>query len=159
MYQKRGNMEKKQETFTYNDLGFPIRLINFPMKKVFGEWMLDVNLSKFHRHILQILIYKPIPISKRELKFIRKYFEMTTTEFGKALGITHAAVLKWESGENKIPATADFYVRVYSLKLLQAKNNEISKLVDTVNPEILKQHQNDIERPIEIEDSEKYLLC
>lgn len=38
--EKEGNMdEKKTETFTYLDLGFPIRLIDVPMRKIMGEWV------------------------------------------------------------------------------------------------------------------------
>ena len=30
--------KRKKKTFIYEGLGFPIKLINVPMKKVFGEW-------------------------------------------------------------------------------------------------------------------------
>ena len=38
-------MEKKHETFVYEGLGFPVQLIDCPMKKVLDEWVLDLNLG------------------------------------------------------------------------------------------------------------------
>jgi DNA-binding transcriptional regulator YiaG len=65
------------------------------MKKVFGEWFLDINLSKL-QNILRLLVHKTISLTGEEIRFIRKYFEKTTTEFGLIFGATYAAVLKWE---------------------------------------------------------------
>jgi hypothetical protein len=78
---------QKFETFIYRDLGFPIKLINVPMKKILGEWVLDINLAKFQREVLHELIYNERPLSGSEVRFIRKYFEMTTTAFGNAFGV------------------------------------------------------------------------
>ena len=37
-------MERKKETFIFEGLGFPIKLIDTPMKKVFGQWVIDIDL-------------------------------------------------------------------------------------------------------------------
>lgn len=83
-------IERKNETFTYTDLGFPIELIDVPMRKIFEEWILDINLNDFQLEVLKMLIHKPTPLQADELRFIRKYFEMTTTVFGEVLGVSHA---------------------------------------------------------------------
>jgi DNA-binding transcriptional regulator YiaG len=124
--------EKKVETFTYTDLGFPIELIDAPMKKVFGEWVLDINLNILQQEVLKMLIYKPTPLQAGELRFIRKYFEMTTTAFGKVFGVSHAAVLKWEDGQLPSPPM-DVYIRMYTMDRLNAKDADFGKLFHEVS--------------------------
>lgn len=124
--------EKKVETFTYEDLGFPIDLIDVPMKKMLGEWVLDINLNVFQLEILKMVVHKLTPLQAGELRFIRKYFEMTTTAFGEVLGVTHAAVLKWERGLLPSPAI-DVYIRMYVMDRLKAKDAEFGKLYHQVS--------------------------
>ena len=50
-------MEKKSKTFIYEGLGFPIELINVPMKKVLNEWIIDIDMNA-----LQIFVFKGSPI-------------------------------------------------------------------------------------------------
>ena len=133
--------EQKKETFIYEGLGFPIRLVNCPMKKIFGEWVLDINLGQLQRDILRLLVYKNQSLSGTELRFIRKYFELTTTAFGKALGVTHAAVLKWESGQGRIPPTTELCIRLFILDKMKAKNEEFGRLYHKVTIEKLAQRQ------------------
>jgi DNA-binding transcriptional regulator YiaG len=125
-------IERKNETFTYTDLGFPIELIDVPMRKMLGEWVLDINLNIFQLEVLKMLIHKPTPLQAGELRFIRKYFEMTTTAFGEILGVSHAAVIKWESGQLPAPPM-DVYIRMYIMDRLNAKNAEFGKLFHEVN--------------------------
>lgn len=145
--------EHKKETFIYEDLGFPILLINAPLKKVFGEWIIDLNFNKLRSDVLNSLIHKQSNLTGEELRFIRKYFEMTTNEFGKVCGVTHAAVLKWESGENRISPTTDVYVRLFVLRKLHAKNEDYGKLFNEILPEKLSQKLNKESKPLEIEAS------
>jgi DNA-binding transcriptional regulator YiaG len=125
-------IEKKNETFTYTDLGFPIELIDAPMKNIFGEWVLDINLNILQQEVLKALIHKSTPLQAGELRFIRKYFEMTTTAFGEIFGVSHAAVIKWESGQLPAPPM-DLYIRMYAMDRLHAKNAEFGKLFHEVS--------------------------
>jgi hypothetical protein len=130
--------EKKIETFTYNDLGFPIQLIDVPMRKILGEWVLDINLNILQLEVLKMLIHQATPLQAGELRFIRKYFEMTTTAFGEVFGVSHAAVLKWENGQLPAPPM-DVYIRMYVMDRLKAKNAEFGKLFHEVNMASLAQ--------------------
>ena len=89
-------METKKETFIFEGLGFPIELIDSPMKKVFGEWIIDIDLNELQLFVFKELIYKPNPLTGRELRFMRKFLKISTTEFGEDLGVSHAAILKWK---------------------------------------------------------------
>lgn len=124
--------EKKIETFTYTDLGFPIELIDAPMRKILGEWVLDINLNVMQKEVLKMLIHQPTPLQAGELRFIRKYFEMTTTTFGKVFGVSHAAVIKWEGGQLPTPPM-DLYIRMYAMNRLHAKNEDFGKLFHEVS--------------------------
>jgi DNA-binding transcriptional regulator YiaG len=124
--------EKKIETFTYKDLGFPIQLVDVPMKKILGEWVLDININTLQSEVLRILIHKPTPLQAEELRFIRKYLEMTTTAFGEVFGVSHAAVIKWENGQLPAPPM-DLYIRMYVMDRLNAKNADFGKLFHEVN--------------------------
>jgi len=50
--------ETKKETIIFEGLGFPIRLINVPMKKVFDEWAIDINFNVLQLAVLNILARK-----------------------------------------------------------------------------------------------------
>lgn len=133
----------KTQTIIYEGLGFPIRLINAPVKNILGEDVLDINLGKLQRQILHIMVYRNHPLNSAELRFIRKYFEMTTTDFGKAFGVTHVAVLKWESGQSRIPPTTELCIRLFILDKLQAKNEEFGQLYHKVTITALAKHQKE----------------
>ena len=140
--------DRKQETIIYEDLGFPIRLINVPMRLAIGEWVLDINLGKLQRDILHALVYKPHPLTAAEVRFIRKHFELTTTVFGKAFGVTHAAVLKWESGRGRIPPTTEMCLRLFVLDRMRAKYEEFGRLYHRVTIESLAQSQESVDESV-----------
>ena len=144
---------RKIETFIYEDLGFPICLVNCPMKKVFGQWMLDINLAQLQETVLRVLIHKSASLNKDELRFIRKYFEMTTTKFGQFFGVTHAAVLKWESGQVRPQPTTEILIRLFVLENLSAKSDEFMQLYHEIRPaDLLKQRRSNFDiQPVTID--------
>lgn len=129
--------EKKTKTVIFKGLGFPIKLINAPMKRVFGEWCVDLNLNKLMLVVLNALAHKPIPLTGDELRFIRSYLKMTLAEFGKAFGVSHVAVLKWEKGKNRISPSLELCIRLYILDHLHAKDHAFRALYKEVSLEQL----------------------
>lgn len=63
-------MERKKETFIYKGLGFPIKLIDTPMKKVFGEWVIDIDMNALQLFVFKGLIHKTYPLTGKEMKFM-----------------------------------------------------------------------------------------
>lgn len=104
---------KRLETFVYEDLGFPVELVDAPMRKALGEWVIDIDLNELQRQVLQELVHQVEPFSGAQVRFIRKYFELTKSAFGALLGVTHAAVIKWEEGGQTLTPTTEFYLRVF----------------------------------------------
>jgi DNA-binding transcriptional regulator YiaG len=144
----------KRETFIYEGLGFPVKLVNVPMKKVYGEWIMDIDLEKLQLAALDALLHKPFLLNGNELRFIRKFLEMTTTEFGKLFGVSHVAVLKWESGKAHAQPAMDVYIRLYLFDHLNAKDKEFRNLYNEMNLETLSKHKKDKIKPISIDIDE-----
>ena len=68
----------KTDTFIFEGLGFPVRLVNVPMKRVFGEWAIDINFNTLQLAVLNMLARKPTPLTGGELQFIVDYLAMPT---------------------------------------------------------------------------------
>lgn len=146
-------MKTKKDTFVWEGLGFPIRLINVPMKKVFGDWVLNINLESFQKAVLHLLARKPTHLSGAELRFIVDYLKMSTREFAQLFGVTHAAVLKWENEKSKMNPGTEVCLRLYIFNHLKVADKEFRRLFSKINPQNLANAEID-EAPLEI-DAEK----
>lgn len=135
--------ETKKDTFIWEGLGFPIRLINVPMRKALGEWVLDINLEGFQKIVLHILAYKKAPLSGGELRFIIDYLRMATREFANLFGVTHAAVLKWEKEKSRMNPSTEVCLRLYILNHLKVADKEFRKLYLKINPQNLADAENE----------------
>lgn len=130
---KKSKTNRKTKTFIYKGLGIPVKLVNVPMKKAAGVWCIDINMNKLMLLILRELIHKPTALTGDELRYIRKHLEMTTTEFGKTFGVSHVAVLKWESEQNNLSPALELCIRLYVLNYLRAKDKEFRALYNEIN--------------------------
>ncbi len=143
-------MEKKRDTFIYEGLGFPIRLVNVPMRKVLGEWAIDINFNTLQITVLNLLARKPTPLTGNELQFIIDYLEMSRRDFAQLFGVTHAAVLKWEHEEAKMSPSTEIYLRLYLLNYLKVTDKEFRRLYLKINPENLSHAEREY-TPLEID--------
>lgn len=121
------NKDKKRKTLIYTGLGFPIRLINAPMKKVYGKWAFDFSMGVFQEVVLHILATKPSPLNGPEIRFIIDYFELSYRDFAKLLGVSHAAVVKWEKEKSKMNPHTEVSLRLYILNCLNVTDKEFRK--------------------------------
>lgn len=128
-------MKTKKETFVYKGFGFPVELIDCPMKEVLGEWVLDINLMALQRFVFQALIHKPHRLTNKEMKFMRKFLDLSTTELGKRLGISHATIVKWENGQAKVSPTQETYIRLLFCELF--RDSELLRLFKEIRPDTL----------------------
>jgi DNA-binding transcriptional regulator YiaG len=142
----------------YHGLGFPITLVNAPMKKVLGEWIVDIDMNKLQLVVLRALVFKPARLTKQELKFIRQYLFMTTTNFGRIFGVSHAAVVNWEKGVRQISPAGEFCIRLYVLNHIQAKDKEFRCLYDTISLEKLSKGSTKIV-PLKIDAQEELKIA
>lgn len=147
---------KKKRTIIYKGLGFPITLIDVPVRKIAGEEILDIDMNRLQIAVLKLLIFKTTPLKGEQLRFIRKYLGMSTTEFAKKFGVTHPTILKWEKNQNAINPATDFYIRLYVLQYIQ--EGDLKKLCTEITAEMLAEHKEEKESTIEI-DQQQLIAC
>ena len=129
--------KKKTETFVFRGLGFPIKLVNVPMKKMAGERVIDINMNKLMSVVFEALAHKPTALTSGELYFIRSYLKMHTKEFGKSFGVPQTVVLGWESRKTKISPSLELCIRLFMMNYLKAKDKEFRALYNELNLEEL----------------------
>lgn len=141
-------MGRKIETFIYEGLGFPVELIDCPMKKMLGEWVIDINMAALQRFVFQGLIHKPFPLTGKEIRFMRKFLKISTTEFGDNLGVSHATVVKWETEQTHIGASQETYIRMLFCECF--KDNELLRLYKEIRPKMLAETKNTKQVPFQV---------
>jgi DNA-binding transcriptional regulator YiaG len=87
---------KKVKEFEYKGFGFPVTFVNVPVVLAHGVWTPDINYNKVMEQVLVALAMKPARLTGNEIRFIRHSLKMNLAQFGKRLGVTHPAVMKWE---------------------------------------------------------------
>jgi DNA-binding transcriptional regulator YiaG len=147
---------KNVKTIIYEDFGFPITLVDVPIKMIMGQEILDIDMHKLQISVLKHLIYKATPLTGGQLRFIRKFLRLSTTDFAKKLGVTHPTILSWEKEEAHINPTADMCVRIEVLKIIQ--DEDFRKFITLISAEILALHKKEKEKPIEI-DRQQLISC
>lgn len=151
--------DRKTKTFVFHGLGFPITLVNARMKKILGEWVVDIDMTELQQVVLRALVYKPTRLTKDELRFIRKYLALTTTEFGKIFGVTHVSVLKWEKGQRMISPATELFIRLHVLNHLHVKDKEFRSLYNTITLEKLSKAKAEKVSSLEIDVSEELKIA
>lgn len=136
-------MKNKIETsYTYEGLGFPVHLTSVPMVQIRGEFILDIDFNKLQKAVLLHLCHKKTPLTGNEIKFIRKFFSLTTTAFGNLFGYSHSAILKWENQEDdiaRITPTTEIYLRFSILEHLQKGAIDFKDLYEEIRiPQLAK---------------------
>lgn len=122
--------KKRVKLFEYDGLGFPILLVNIPVRNVRGVIVPDINYNELQRQVLLALSRKNLPFTGNEIRFIRQYFEKTLTEFAHQFGVTHPTVLHWEKSKDtfaKITPTTELCIRLYILDSLKADDKLFRK--------------------------------
>jgi transcriptional regulator with XRE-family HTH domain len=89
-------------------------------------------------------------LAGEELRFMRKFLELTTLELGKKLGVSHPAVLKWEKGSAIMGASQEIYLRMVFLECL--KSIEMLTIFEEIKPENLTELKNQSHLSINIKE-------
>lgn len=88
--------------YKYSDLGIDIILKDVVLYKIGREWAPKVDIEKLSKRVFSLLTYRAASFSGNELLFIRTYLQMSKSEFGRELKVSHTAVAKWEKSGKKI---------------------------------------------------------
>lgn len=157
----KGKILKK---YIYEGLGFPVILKNVPLICIRGEFVPDINFNALQKNILLHLCHKELPLTGYEIRFIRKYFEMTLADFGARFGFSHVAVLKWEKSGNhfaKLESTTDVCIRLFIFSHLCSSKTAFKELYNEINiPKLAKYHKSHHTiKPIAIDMLEDYKMA
>lgn len=88
---------KTAKNYTYNGLGFPIKLQNITLMLIDDEWSPRIDIRKIAVNAIRELPYQKERLTGHQIKFIRTYFEMSLREFAsQVVSESHNAVAKWE---------------------------------------------------------------
>lgn len=81
--------------------GFPVKLVGFEMRELGAHRVVDVNSRRLAEVVATKIALKEGSLSGEELRFLRKRLGLSMSDFGARLGVSHAAVSKWESCEER----------------------------------------------------------
>jgi len=82
----------------YEELGFPILLVDPPMVTVRGHEVPDVNLRDLQEAVFRLLVVNPSRFTGDEVRFIRKHLRLRQADLAEVLNMAnHTVVSQWES--------------------------------------------------------------
>lgn len=128
--------QKIEKEIIYKGLGFPIILRNVPMIELRGIWTPDIDLNILQKVVLLALAHHPVELTGNQIYFIRTWLGLTQVEFGKLLGVTHPAIVKWEKTGNslsKMNLTTQRELRLLLLDQLLTKDEDFRKAFKIVH--------------------------
>jgi DNA-binding transcriptional regulator YiaG len=92
----------RKETLHYAICGLDyVYLKNVPIRQTSHGEAIDADLSVIEKGIAREIIGNGIPIRGSEVQFLRKALALSMDKFGKLLGISAPAILKWERARAK----------------------------------------------------------
>lgn len=131
-----GSKTKILEEFVDHSLGFPVRISNATLQEMFGEWVLAVNSNNYQRAVLVKLAGDvDRRLTGKEIFFIRQFMEMTQSQFGALVGVSHVSVVKWEAAgfkPSRMEAPVEILLRIQMLKFLARGDQEIEAICNAL---------------------------
>lgn len=116
--------------YMYMGCGFPIILEGAKLIHILGEWALKIRYNQLDEEVLRQLISRKVRLTGNQVRFIRLYFNFNLKDFGKRLGVSHVAVLKWEKTKNAETGMAwciEKDIRLYAQTQLSKQAKELAK--------------------------------
>lgn len=144
-------MERKiEQQYVEESLGFPVMLLNVPMKRVRGEWLPDIPLNEFQRVVVWMLAHMQVSMTGKQLRFVRHWMEKTQQDFAKMLDVSHAAVSKWEHKGQKPTGMNKPTEVLLRINMLTELPDEVWRALDSpyaaeTKPESLKRLLSEIQ--------------
>ena len=110
--------------------GFPVILEGAKLIQVLGHWALKIKYNQLEKEVLRRLINYNYRLTGNQVRFIRLYFNLNLKDFGKRLGVSHVAVLKWEKTKNAETGMAwciEKDIRLYAQTQLSKQAKELAR--------------------------------
>ncbi len=116
----------------YLGFGFPVLLLDVErVEEENGTSYLDIPHHKLAKNLFVAVLVKPAPLTGAELKFLRKYLDLTQGEFAKLIGAKgHSNIAGWENKGDKPTGMLEQAEMIARLKLAAEFSNGALKLED-----------------------------
>ena len=86
----------------FEELGFPVMLVDPPMIQVRGHEVPDLNLRELQEAVFRQLFIKPVRLTGAEVRFIRKHLRLRQADLARMLNMAnHSVVSQWEGREDQ----------------------------------------------------------
>ena len=73
------------------------------------------NMAGLHRSLARTIAEKPEPLTGDEVRFLRKYRDLSGVELAHEMGVTPETVSRWEHGTLRMGPTAERLLRMMAL--------------------------------------------
>ncbi len=112
----KAEMSAKDETYLYTESGLPnVVLVGVEIRRCpscgYHELVLP-RITELHRTIAQAVIHKPARLSGAEVRFLRKYLDLSGVDFARHVGVDPSTVSNWENDKDPIGPTSDRLLRL-----------------------------------------------
>jgi DNA-binding transcriptional regulator YiaG len=118
----------------FNGFGFPVILLNVPVKVEYGDEVPDINFKRIQEQLFHALLLKPSRLSGAEVKFLRHHLELTQDQFGKILKVERSLISKWEGKDLKVTGMSTHIEIFLRLKLTKLKDQNIDRDFAVIEP-------------------------
>ena len=134
----------------FEELGFPIVLVDPPMVTARGHEIPDVNLRDLQDAVFRLLIVKPARLAGAEVRFIRKHLRMRQADLASVLNMAnHSVVSQWERKED-LPTGMEYNTEVLLRVWMAARSGMADQLLELLG-EKLKDLGPSSDGPLEVE--------
>lgn len=111
-----GTTREESRTHHYEESG----LLNVYIKGVTvnvcacGEEYIQIpGIDEIDRLIGEKLLAKELILTGAEIKFLRKWLDLTSEEFAATIGVGRATISRWENGKTPVHKLTDRVIRLY----------------------------------------------
>jgi len=117
--------------YHYRECGLPnVYLINGyrEIETPYGKGISVEDVEDLHLTITQTLVEEKPSLTGPEVRFIRKFLELTQTQLSALLGVEDQSVRRWEKLDN-VPKQADHGIRLVFRDLTHKSTKPLNELV------------------------------
>ncbi|HRD94945.1 MAG TPA: hypothetical protein PLA97_00895 [Rubrivivax sp.] len=100
-------------------------------KTPYGEGVSIEDVSGLHRMLACGIANKTGPLSRKELRFLRAFLELSQDGLGKLVGVDAQTVSLWER-RTKLPVAAEAVIRMLAIQTAHG-TTEVTRIIDRIN--------------------------
>jgi DNA-binding transcriptional regulator YiaG len=140
-------------SYTLEDVGIPVVLQGIEIihcDHCGNEDPIIPRINDLMRAIAVAVICKPYRLRGEEIRFLRKYLEMTGDEFARLIDVDKTTLSKWENNDDPVGKNNDRLIRLTVLGVGEGLQEKLVEVIRIVFPKI-RQSKSRIPRRVKFE--------